>query len=261
MTKELVKEIIYEKDNKIRNGIYGFIQRGLAYNSNKIEGSTLTEDDTWTLFNTGNLYKNDDVAFYRAKDIEEMTGHFAMFNKMIENYDQELTEDIIKDYHRLLKQGVFEDIANGYAIGEYKTRPNIVGSKDMVTSSPQMVENDIKELLSWYSKKEISIEVLAEFHEKYEKIHPFQDGNGRTGRIILFKECLKNNLTPFIIMDSNRLKYYNCLEKAHNGNINDLTNYFKEEQELFKNQLNKFHNLINCKTKIRENDNDQGLVL
>ena len=252
MTKDLVREMLYEKEHKIRNGIYGFVQRGLAYNSNRIEGSTLTEEDTWTLFNTGNLYKNDENVVYRAKDIEEMTGHFAMFNYMLDTYDRELSENIIKEYHKLLKQGVFEDIANGYAIGEYKTRPNIVGSKSMVTSPPQNVKNDINELLKWYDKKNKTLEILAEFHEKYEKIHPFQDGNGRTGRIILFKECLKNEITPFIVMDSNRMKYYKGLEKAHEGNIADLVKYFKEEQSLFIEQMKKFDSLFKTKQQNQE---------
>lgn len=235
MVQKIIKELLYEKEHKIRNGIYGLIQREMAYNSNRIEGSTLTKEDTLTLFNTGNIYTNNTNIIYRAKDIEEMTGHFAMFNKMLDNYNDILDENVIKGYHKLLKQGVFEDIANGYPIGEYKNRPNTVFN--IKTSNPKDVQNDINELLNWYNAKEKNIETLARFHFRYEKIHPFQDGNGRTGRIILFKECLKNNIMPFIIRDINRIEYYNALKEAHNDNFKKLVLLFSNEQNILVEQI------------------------
>lgn len=249
----LIIEILkQEKNNNIRNGLYGLTQRSLAYNSNKIEGSTLTEEDTLTLFNNGKLYNKDTV--YIAKHIEEMTGHFAMFNYMLDNIEKELNHDLIKELHKLLKQGVFEDLANGFICGDYKKRPNVVGKDNMETSKPEEVKEKMTELLSWYnniSKKDIN--TMAIFHEKYEKIHPFQDGNGRTGRIILFKECLKNNIIPPILQDKNKIEYYRALEEAHNGNINLLKNYIIKEQENYKQNLIKFSidpNNINNTQKI-----------
>ena len=235
---DLIDILRYEKQNNIRNGLYGLTQRSMAYNSNKIEGSTLDEEDTLTLFNEGVIYKKDMVV---SKHIEEMTGHFAMFNSMLNNCDKELNEDIIKEYHKMLKQGVFEDIANGNVIGDYKKRPNVVGKDNMKTSQPNEVNNKMKELLNWYTNiKDINVGVIANFHEKYEKIHPFQDGNGRTGRIIIFKECLKNNVFPIIIQDKNKKEYYKGLEDAHNGNLESLINYFRSEQNWYKEWLKHF---------------------
>ena len=123
------------------------------------------------------------------KDVEEMNGHFLMFNKMLDTLNEPLTQRLIKQFHYELKSGVFEDRANGYAIGDYKKRPNIVGLYH--TTKPEDVETEMKYLLEWYSEQErIGIAVLAEFHARYESIHPFQDGNGRTGRLIIFRECL-----------------------------------------------------------------------
>lgn len=145
----------------------------MAYNSNKIEGSTLTEEQTASLFDTGVLPKSED--YYRAKDVEEMNGHFLMFNKMLDTLDLELTEELIKAFHYELKSGVFEDRANGYAIGDYKKRPNMIGIYETVL--PSQVSDEMSQLLAWYNNQDISLEILAEFHARYESIHPFQDGN------------------------------------------------------------------------------------
>lgn len=129
----LLERFQIEWKRRDRSGIYGLTQRLLAYNSNKIEGSTLTEEQTASLFDTGTLPKSDD--YYRAKDVEEMNGHFLMFNKMLETIDQPLSQELIKQFHYELKSGVFEDRANGYAIGDYKKRPNIVGMYETVLPS------------------------------------------------------------------------------------------------------------------------------
>lgn len=182
----LLKRFRIEQNRRDRSGVYGFTQRLMAYNSNKIEGSTLTEEQTASLFDTGTLPRSDD--YYRAKDVEEMNGHFLMFNKMLDTLDSPLSQELIKQFHYELKSGVFEDRANGYAIGDYKKRPNMVGIYHTVL--PSKVQEEMDKLFSWYQDQEITLEVLAEFHVRYESIHPFQDGNGRTGRIILFRECL-----------------------------------------------------------------------
>lgn len=173
--EKLINRLEIELNKKDRSGVYGLTQRQLAYNSNKIEGSKLTEEQTYSLFDTGTL--KDDGNYLRSKDIEEMTGHFIMFNEMIKTYDKLLTEELIKEYHKCLKSGVFEDIANGYPIGEYKNRSNIVSN--IKTTSPLEVQNSMQELLSNYNKiTNPTIDDIAKFHASYEKIHPFQEPNG-----------------------------------------------------------------------------------
>lgn len=169
----LIERFQIEQKKFDRSGVYGFTQRLLAYNSNKIEGSTLTEEQTASLFDNGTLPKSDD--YYKVKDVEEMNGHFLMFNKMINTLGEPLTQELIKQFHHELKSGVFEDRANGYAIGDYKKRPNMIGTYQTV--KPSSVEKEIGKLLAWYHQQTIDIPVLAEFHMRYESIHPFQDGN------------------------------------------------------------------------------------
>lgn len=211
-----------------RSGIYGFTQRSMAYNSNKIEGSTLTQEQTAALFEEGYLPATDE--FYKAKDIEEMNGHFLMFNKMLSCMGEPLSEEMIKSFHYELKAGVFEDRANGYAIGDYKKRANTVGG--LTVASPCDVQEEMEKLFAWYNGiEDKQIGTMAELHARYELIHPFQDGNGRTGRIILFKECLENGITPFIIQDKNRIKYVSSLREAQTtGDCSKLEKYFQEEQ-------------------------------
>ena len=231
--RNLLERFKIEHTKRDRSGVYGFTQRLLAYNSNKIEGSTLTEEQTASLFDTGILPKTDD--YYRAKDVEEMNGHFLMFNKMLDTLDAALDQQIIKSFHFELKSGVFEDRANGYAIGDYKKRPNMIGIHQ--TTLPSQVPEAMTELLNWYHTQDVSLKTLAEFHARYEIIHPFQDGNGRTGRIILFRECLRHDISPFIIEDANRPEYLEALKAyRQNGTVTALTTLFQKEQEFYFNQ-------------------------
>lgn len=230
--------MVTERDCNDRSGIYGFTQRTLAYNSNKIEGSTLTEDQTAALFEEGFLPASQDV--YRAKDIEEMNGHFLMFNKMLTTIDEPLSEDMIKSFHYELKAGVFEDRANGYGIGDYKRRTNTVNNLN--TTLPKDVVEKMGELMDWYHGVENkSLETIAIFHAAYELIHPFQDGNGRTGRIIMFRECLVNDICPFIVQDKNRAAYVTSLKKAQTEEAySDLVKYFEDEQLEYLEKLQYF---------------------
>ena len=229
----LIHTLLIEKDKKIRSGVYGLTQREFAYNSNKIEGSRLTKEHTNSLFDTGSIYAEGE---YRAKDIEEATGHFVMFNAMLDTLSQPLTEEMIKNFHKCLKQGVFEDIANGYAIGDYKKRVNYVG--EIETAHPSEVPAFMNELLSAYSNRTKNIETLAWLHANYEKIHPFQDGNGRTGRIILYRECLVNDICPFIIRDINKARYVNALSTAQTtSDYSKLISYFSEEQQWYMDRV------------------------
>ena len=183
--KWLIERFMIERKRFDRSGVYAYTQRTMAYNSNKIEGSTLTPEQTASLFDEGTLPQNND--YYRAKEVEETNGHFLMFNYMLDTLQEELSEELIKRFHYELKSGVFEDRANGYAIGAYKTRPNMVGMYKTIL--PKDVGSEMEKLLNWYHGQEKDIKTLAEFHARYEAIHPFQDGNGRVGRLILFKEC------------------------------------------------------------------------
>ena len=180
--------------------------------------------------------KTDD--FYRAKDVEEMNGHFLMFNKMLDTLEESLTQELIKAFHYELKSGVFEDRANGYAIGDYKKRPNMIGM--YTTVKPDAVADEMEKLLAWYHTQKVDLSVLAEFHGRYESIHPFQDGNGRTGRLILFRECLRNGIIPFVIEDANRHEYVEALKAYRENDCEKLVALFRKEQEFYYNNCSYF---------------------
>ena len=228
--KFLLERFKIERERFDRSGVYAYTQRLLAYNSNKMEGSTLTEEQTASLFDNGTLPKSDE--YYRAKDVEEMNGHFLMFNKMLDTLDEVLSQELIKQFHYELKSGVFEDRANGYAIGDYKQRPNMIGMNQTVR--PENVTHEMYLLMDWYNNQDIDISVLAEFHARYERIHPFQDGNGRTGRLILFRECLKNGILPVVIEDANRNEYLDALkEYGEEKSLNKLIGLLEKEQQFY----------------------------
>ena len=232
----LLKRFKIEREKFDRSGVYAYTQRLVAYNSNKIEGSTLTEEQTASLFDNGMLPKSD---YYRTKDIEEMNGHFLMFHKMLDTLDEPLSQELIKQFHYELKSGVFEDRANGYAIGDYKQRPNMIGMYQTVR--PENVAQKMHLLMDWYNNQDVTISVLAEFHTRYESIHPFQDGNGRTGRLILFRECLKNGIVPVVIEDVNRNEYLEALkEYREEKKLDMLVNLFEKEQQFYLEQIKYF---------------------
>ena len=236
--KWLIDRFMIERKRFDRTGVYAYTQRSMAYNSNKIEGSTLTPEQTASLFDNGTLPKNDN--FYRAKDVEEMNGHFLMFNYMLDTLNEDLTEKLIKHFHYELKSGVFEDRANGYAIGDYKERANMVGMYKTVL--PKDVAEEMRQLLEWYISQEKNLNTLAEFHARYEIIHPFQDGNGRTGRMILFRECLKcSDVFPFVIQDDNRDEYIEGLKVyREKQNTDRLVSLMKQETKEYFNQCKYF---------------------
>lgn len=236
-TERLKQRLIIEFKKQDRSGAYGFTQRSMAYNSNKIEGSTLTEKQTASLFDTGTFFADDPETMFRAKDVEEMNGHFKMFNCMLKHLDENLSAEMIKDFHKNLKEGVFEDMANGYAVGDWKKRVNYVGN--ISTALPQEVPEKIDSLLSEYnSRKIVELKDIAKFHAMFENIHPFQDGNGRVGRIILLKQCLDANITPVIIRDDNKVQYYRCLDFAQNKHdYSLLIDFFENEQKYYQEQV------------------------
>lgn len=232
-TIQLKKRLIIEFKKHDCSGIYGFMQCSFAYNSNKIEGNTLTEKQTTSIFETGTLYTDDPSVNFRIKDIEEMTGHFKMFIYTLQYMDEPLSETIICQMHQKLKEGVYEDSMNGYAAGTYKIRANRVA--DIKTASPTDVQSQMQALLNDYLNiPKPELKDLARLHATFENIHPFQDGNGRVGRMILCKECLKHDIVPVLIRDKNRSEYMRHLNTAQTKqNLHDLITYFQEEQQVF----------------------------
>ena len=233
----LKQRLLIEFQKQDRSGVYGYTQRNMAYNSNRIEGSTLTEKQTASMFETGTIYSDESDFVFRAKDIEEMNGHFKMFNYMLKHLSEPLSVDIIKGMHRNLKEGVFEDMANGYAVGDWKKRANIVGN--ITTALPQEVPVLMHNLIHDYAaKKSISLENIAKFHADFEKIHPFQDGNGRVGRMIILKQCLNADIIPVIIQDIHKSEYYRCLDKAHTKqDYSSLVSFFEKEQQIYQQNV------------------------
>ena len=205
-----------------------------------MEGSTFTPEQTDSLFDNGTLPPS--AHYYRAKDVEEMNGHFLMFRCMIDTLNEPLTQNLIKRFHYEIKSGVFEDRLNGYAIGAYKERPNMMGTYK--TMLPNQVSEEMGKLLDWYEQQEKNLNILAEFHARYEIIHPFQDGNGRTGRMILFRECLINSeLKPFIFLDTNREKYIDGLKEYYeNKKTEKMVSLMKQEIEHYYTQCKYFMN-------------------
>lgn len=238
LSRCIKKDLLEDFRINNRKGLYSVTQKMMAYNSNRIEGSTLTSEQTASLFDTGTITSNG-IEVYRAKDIEEMNGHFKMFNQMLKYIDEPLSSDLIKSYHYQLKNGVFEDMANGYPVGEFKNRPNRVS--DIVTAKPSEVAEKIEELLDEFEHSEKEIRDIAVFHAKYENIHPFQDGNGRTGRMIIMKQCLDNELIPIIIRDKEKEIYNKALNIAQKTqDYAPLTSFFEECQKIYLESIKDF---------------------
>ena len=198
-----------EKNAKISGGLYHELQVKMTYNSNHIEGSKLSEDQTRLIFETRTIDASEGVLI---DDIIETNNHFRVIDYIIDNALEPLNEDIIKHIHLLLKQGTKDSDLEWFKVGDYKAKPNMVGGK--LTALPKEVPTKMHNLIKNYnSKRNITIEDIIEFHANFEKIHPFQDGNGRVGRLIALKECLRFNIVPFIIEDSKKAYYYRGLSK------------------------------------------------
>lgn len=192
----------------MKGGIYHRIQIDLTYNSNHIEGSRLTHDQTRYIFETNTIGVTDGSV--NVDDIIETTNHFRAIDYIIDHADGKLTEAFIKHLHFLLKSGTSDERKAWFTVGDYKKLPNEVGGNDTV--EPENVHNEIKALLKEYNGlKDIALENILDFHQRFEAIHPFQDGNGRVGRLIMFRECLRFGLVPFIITDELKMFYYNGL--------------------------------------------------
>ena len=222
-----------EKKAKLHGGIYHRVQVDLTYNSNHIEGSRLTHDQTRYIYETNTIGIVDEAV--RVDDIIETTNHFRCIDFIIDKANASLSETVIKQLHYLLKSGTSDSRKDWFAVGEYKKLPNEVGGMD--TTMPEDVSKEIKSLLTWYNALEnVTFEDIIEFHVRFEKIHPFQDGNGRVGRLIMFKECLKNNIVPFIIDENHKLFYYRGL-KEWTRERGYLVDTCLSAQDIFKTRL------------------------
>ena len=216
ISKINVLDILREqKEMKLKGNLYHNTQIIFAYNTNHIEGNQLTEDQTRYIFETNTiLFEGETVA--SVDDILETSNHFKLVDYMIDKAEETLTEDMIKEFHKILKEGTADSRKEWFKVGEYKQVVNEAGSTK--TTLPKYVQRDMAKLMEWYnSLAKITIKDIIEFHARFEKIHPFQDGNGRVGRIIIFKECLKNNIIPFIILDKDKVFYYRGLKEYQNG--------------------------------------------
>lgn len=201
-----------EKQMNLKGGLYHQTQIRLAYNSNRIEGSKLSEEQTRYIFETNTLHLESGDTSANVDDIVETINHFTCFDYLLEVADEPLSENHIKEFHRLLKSGTSDARKSWFNVGKYKSIANVVGGLE--TSLPKDVPNDMKNLLDNYRQRnEITFNDIVDFHYHFEKIHPFQDGNGRVGRLIIFKECLTHDIVPFIIEDKYKFFYYRGLKE------------------------------------------------
>lgn len=231
--RNLLEILREEKNSKIKGGIYHKVQVDLTYNSNHIEGSTLTHEQTRYIFETNTI--GVETTGVNVDDIVETANHFSAINYVIEKATKQLSESMVKEIHQILKNGTSDSRKDWFNVGAYKQLPNEVGGKE--TTSPEDVDKVMKNLIQNYNvKKQHTFEEIVAFHYEFEAIHPFQDGNGRVGRLIMFKELLKNNLTPFIISDDLKMFYYRGLSnwEVEKGYLLDTT---KTAQDRFKKYL------------------------
>ena len=241
----LLESLRREKGTKTKGGIYHRTQIDLTYNSNHIEGSRLTKEQTRYIYETNTIGITDEAV--RVDDIIETTNHFRCIDYIIDHATEPLSESMIKQLHGLLKSGTSDASKSWFAVGEYKRLPNEVGGLETV--SPENVGTAIRALLKEYrAKKTVKLEDILDFHQRFELIHPFQDGNGRAGRLIMFKECLKYDIVPFIIEDKIKMFYYRGL-KEWNRESGYLTDTCLSAQDKFKQYLDYFRINYNLRRK------------
>lgn len=222
-----------EKELKFKGNIYHYSQVNFSYNSNKIEGSRLTYEEIKSIYDTASFIpKNDDLI--KLDDLIEAKNHFRLFDYMLDNIDNVLTKEMIIEMNKILKRNTTDEDNPRYNIGGLKVVPNIIGLVNVIkTTPPDKVEEELDMLLDDYnSKNKITLEDIIDFHYKFERIHPFGDGNGRVGRIIMFKECLKNNIMPFIVLDKDKHFYMKGLKEYKNDKM-FLIDTIKYEQDLY----------------------------
>lgn len=234
--KTLLSILQEEKKSKYSGGIYHKTQIDLTYNSNHMQGSRLTHDQTRYIFETNTISVENETL--NVDDVIETANHFRCIDMIIDNAKSALSEKFIKELHLILKSGTSDSRLEWFSVGDYKKRPNEAGG--MPTAMPEEAADKMKALLTEYNgKEEKTFEDVLDFHVKFERIHPFQDGNGRVGRLIMFKECLKYNIVPFIIEDSLKMFYYRSL-KEWNNEKGYLTDTCLTAQDKYKAYLDYF---------------------
>lgn len=234
---KLLALLLEEKEMKLKGGLYHTSQIKFAYNSNHIEGSRLSEEQTRYIYETNTLAVEEDE-LVSVDDIIETVNHFRCYDYILDHVNDELSEEIIKTCHKILKSNTSDSRKDWFRVGEYKMRPNTVGERK--TTSPAKVKGEMARLFIDYNEKRtITLDDILDFHYRFESIHPFQDGNGRVGRLIMFKECLKHNIMPFIIDERHKLYYYRGLSEYENekGFLRDTCLF---AQDLYKELVNYF---------------------
>lgn len=249
---DLIEHMKCERKGKIR-GLYWLFQVNMAFNSNKIEGSRLSKEQTQYLFDEEKIFTENGESI-SLDDIQEAINHFSAFDYILDTIDNEVSLDMMKYLHYLVKKNT-SDVENELTpIGKFKIAENIIGSLNPTfTTKPENVEEELEKLLSDYSNyDDIQLEEIVDFHVKFEKIHPFADGNGRVGRLIAFRECLKNNIIPSLILDEHRDFYLKGLQEYQTGNKERLLETFRAGQDYSEEVLKK----LNFKGEIHTSENN-----
>lgn len=233
-TRSIVEALLQEKNIKFKNGLYQYTQVLFAYNSNKIEGSEFLEEQIAEIYER-NTITTFGAQVIRMDDLFEVKNHFRLFDYMLDHYDDAITEEMLQEMHGILKRNTTQQDIPVYNVGGFKIKPNEIGLVDCLdTVAPEKVEQYMECLLEEYNKKNNKIlEDLLDFHYAFEKIHPFSDGNGRIGRMILFKECLKHKILPFVILDKHKDFYIKGL-KEYKNNKEYLIDICLNEQKTYK---------------------------
>ena len=236
--KKIKNELLKQKESKFKGNIYHYSQVSFAYNSNKIEGSKLTSDETESIFNTSSFIPKSDTLI-KLDDLIETKNHFRLFDYMLDNIDNSLSKEMIIEMNKILKRGTSDEDNPRYNVGGFKVLPNIIGTVNVIkTTDPKDVNKEMDKLLNEYnSNNNITLEDIIDFHYRFERIHPFSDGNGRVGRIIMFKECLKNNIMPFIVLDEDKSYYIRGLKEYENDKM-FLIDTIGHEQDLYEKACN-----------------------
>ena len=215
--RKVKKALIEQRKMNLSGNLYHKTQLDFAYNTNHIEGSTITPDETASIYETGTILTSSDKVIV-LKDATEVKNHFTLFKYMLDTIEEKLSEDMIKKFHFILKEGTLTDEEKEwFVVGDYKKKKNFVGN--ITTSLPSEVAKDMQNLLDWYEKIDNKrVEDIIKFHVRFERIHPFQDGNGRVGRMIMFRECLYNDIMPFYIEDRNKEFYIRGIKEYQVNN-------------------------------------------
>jgi Fic family protein len=237
MDTNLLSRFQKEKAKRLKDGLYHNTQIKLAYNTNGIEGSSLTEKQTRYIFEINTLDVDPNVSV-NVDDIIETVNHFSCFDYMLDGAGENLSDEIIKEFHRILKNGTSYFRQDFSKTGDYKSHPNIIDGHE--TTPPAQVSGAMNDLLASYlNTSPIDLEAIVNFHYYFEKIHPFQDGNGRVGRIILFRECLKHGIVPFFIESENKMPYYQGLKEFETTPAG-LVDICRQAQDKYKEFLGQF---------------------